>query len=145
VDTDSLEPPGRLPVQVGWEGIDKMRKREVILAEYARIFKKLGNEPHLSRSAASAIATGEAVSEIDLRELMEQPRNAANIRHEKELAVKTFVINRYRSGQWKSKRNAAKQLTPDAASFASGVGANILKTDGAVDTVYRWILQSSKT
>src|SRR4051812_39873448 len=115
-----------------------MVKRKQIPAELSRVFKKLRNERHLSPAAASAIGTGEMISEIDLREFIDQPSNAANIRHKKNHAVKKFVVDHYRSRQWKSMKNAAKQLTPDAAKYASTIGANILKTDGAIDTVYRW-------
>jgi len=117
----------------------KLKPRE-LKAEYARIFNKINRDPNLTASTKSAVGTGIKVTDIDLGQYIQQPQLAAKERHAKAQKVKAGLFQKYMDGNWRSKRDAAKKLTPYAKELAVAIGASVLRTDNAENTVYRWLL-----
>ncbi len=69
----------------------------------------------------------------------------ANARHQKNRALKAEAIRLYREQKWPSARQAAKNITPRIRAFCNEHGFPPLSSDREQQTIYGWILESSKT
>jgi|GEM_PF-2694688 len=59
-------------------------------------------------------------------------------RADKYAPIRALVLNGYQQGNWRSARQAAKALVPEAIKFSRSIGCD-LSEDRAFDTVYGWI------
>lgn len=103
-----------------------LRLKDVVVVAAANIGLAAGQEKAEQKMAD--VANGKA---------------GAKKRHAASEAVKAHVLAEYRKGEWKSKKDAARKLTPLALEKA-GLEHFTFAHDGAENRVYLWILEGAK-
>lgn len=111
---------------------------------------ELLHEAYDALALAHGLSMHKAGEEYGLELQAAEMRNSfavmgANARHQKSRAIKAEAIRLYQEKKWPSARQAAKQITPQIRAFCTAHGFAPLSSDRELQTIYGWILESSKT